>query len=60
MQTLKVYAMSKLVVLVVEDEALIRLVAVDFIEEAGFEAVEAAHAEKPSKFLSHATTLPPS
>jgi len=57
MQTLKVYAMSKLVVLVVEDEALIRLVAVDFIEEAGFEAVDA---EKPSQFLSHATTLPPS
>lgn len=37
--------MSKLVVLIVEDEPLLRMDAVDFIEEAGFEVVEAAHAE---------------
>ncbi|KRE13883.1 hypothetical protein ASE63_17905 [Bosea sp. Root381] len=37
--------MPKLVVLVVEDEPLLRMDAIDFIEEAGFEALEAAHAD---------------
>jgi CheY-like chemotaxis protein len=36
--------MSKLVVLVVEDEPLLRMDAADFIEDAGFEVVEAVHA----------------
>ena len=34
------------VVLVVEDEALIRLSAVQIVEEAGYEALEAANAEE--------------
>ncbi|MBI0538523.1 response regulator [Roseomonas sp. KE2513] len=33
------------VVLVVEDEPILRMMAVDVVEEAGFEAVEAAGAE---------------
>jgi CheY-like chemotaxis protein len=37
--------MSKQVVLIVEDEALLRMDAVDFIEDAGFEVVEAMHAD---------------
>ena len=32
------------VVLIVEDEALVRMTAVDMIEEAGFEVLEAANA----------------
>lgn len=38
--------MPKLVVLIVEDEPLLRMDAVDFIEEAGFETIEAAHADE--------------
>ena len=36
---------SKIVVLVVEDEPLVRMTAVDAVEEAGFEALEAANAD---------------
>jgi CheY-like chemotaxis protein len=36
---------TKLVVLVVEDEALLRMNAADIIEAAGFEAVEASNAD---------------
>lgn len=43
--------MSKLVVLIVEDEPLLRMDAVDFIEEAGFEVVEAAHADEAIAIL---------
>ena len=39
------------VVLVVEDEALVRLNAVEMIEEAGFAAVEAANADKAISIL---------
>ena len=39
------------VVLVVEDEALIRLNAVDLIEEAGFQALEAANADEAIRIL---------
>jgi CheY-like chemotaxis protein len=35
---------AKPVVLIVEDEPLLRMLAVDLVEEAGFEAVEAAGA----------------
>lgn len=45
------YMMSKLVVLIVEDEPLLRMDAVDFIEEAGFEVIEAAHAEEAIAIL---------
>ena len=37
---------SRQVVLIVEDEALVRMTAVDMIEEAGFEILEAANADE--------------
>jgi CheY-like chemotaxis protein len=40
------YAARKQVVLIVEDETLVRTVAVDMIEEAGFEVIEAANADE--------------
>lgn len=43
--------MPKLVVLIVEDEPILRMDAVDFIEEAGFEAIEAAHADEAIAIL---------
>ncbi|SEH30960.1 response regulator [Rhizobium sp. NFR12] len=36
---------KKPIVLIVEDEPLIRLLAVEFIEEAGFDVIEAANAD---------------
>lgn len=36
---------DKIYVLVVEDEPLLRMLAVDVVEEAGFEAIEAANAD---------------
>jgi DNA-binding NtrC family response regulator len=36
---------EKAIVLVVEDQPLLRILAVDFIEEAGFEVVEADNAD---------------
>lgn len=39
-------AVKKAVVLIVEDEAMIRMLAADFIEEAGFEVLEAASADE--------------
>jgi CheY-like chemotaxis protein len=42
---------ERVVVLVVEDELLIRLHAVEMIEEAGFEAVEAANADEAIRIL---------
>lgn len=39
------------VVLVVEDEPILRLMAVDVVEEAGFEAVEAAGADDAIRIL---------
>jgi len=44
--------MSKLVVLVVEDEPLIRMDAADFIKGAGYEVLEAAHADEAMAILS--------
>ena len=37
---------SRQVVLIVEDEALVRMTAVDIIEEAGFEVLEATNADE--------------
>lgn len=45
------------VVLVVEDEPLLRMDAVDMIEEAGFEAVEAANADQAIAILESRTDI---
>jgi len=42
---------SKIVVLIVEDEPLLRMNAVDMVEDAGFEAVDAANAEQAMQVL---------
>src|SRR3979411_2789952 len=39
-------APSRQVVLIVEDEALVRMTAVDMVEEAGFEVLEATNADE--------------
>lgn len=44
-------AAAKAVVLIVEDEHLLRLMAVDFIVEAGFDVVEAANADEAIRIL---------
>jgi CheY-like chemotaxis protein len=46
------------VVLIVEDEFLLRMDAVDMIAAAGFEAVEAANADQAIKFLKPAGKSP--
>ena len=42
---------TKLVVLVVEDEPILRMMAVDMVEDAGFEVVEAADAGQAVEIL---------
>jgi len=44
-------AARKSVVLVVEDEPLVRMAAVDLVEEAGFEAIEARDADQAVRIL---------
>jgi CheY-like chemotaxis protein len=44
-------AVSKFVVLVVEDEPILRMNTVDMVEDAGFEAVEAANATEAIRVL---------
>ena len=39
------------IVLIVEDEPLLRMLAVDFLEDAGFETVEAANADAAVRIL---------
>ncbi len=43
--------MSSAIILVVEDEPLLRMAAIDMIESAGFEAVEAADATQAVEIL---------
>ncbi|KPF72080.1 chemotaxis protein CheY [Bosea sp. AAP35] len=43
--------MTKIVVLVVEDEPIIRLDAVSLIEDAGYEVLEASNADEAIQFL---------
>ena len=43
--------LAKPAVLVVEDEPLLRMMAVDLVEDAGFEAIEAANADEAIKIL---------
>jgi CheY-like chemotaxis protein len=42
---------KRLIVLVVEDEPILRMTAVDMVEDAGFEAVEAADATQAVEIL---------
>lgn len=48
---------TKPVVLVVEDEPLLRLLAVDFIEDAGFEVIEADTADAAVTILETRTDI---
>jgi two-component system, response regulator PdtaR len=48
---LALLATKRPVVLVVEDEPLLRLVAIEMIEEAGYEVLEAADADKTIAIL---------
>lgn len=48
---------SKAIVLVVEDDALLRMLAVDFIEEAGFEVLEAENADLAVAILEARTDI---
>lgn len=50
-------ALPKLVVLVVEDEPLLRMMAVDLVEDAGFEAVEARSADEAVEILEGRTDI---
>jgi DNA-binding NtrC family response regulator len=43
--------MKRVVVLVVEDETLLRMAAVDLVGEAGFEPVQAANADQAVRIL---------
>ncbi|WP_037076456.1 response regulator [Neorhizobium vignae] len=45
------------VVLVVEDEPLLRMMAMDLVEDAGFEAVEAADADEAVTILETRTDI---
>ena len=49
--------MEKAVILVVEDEALIRMEAVQMLEEAGFVAVEASNADDAMRILDDAMRI---
>ena len=42
---------TRALVLVVEDEALVRMTLVDVLEDAGFKVIEAAHADEAIKVL---------
>lgn len=42
---------KKQIVLVVEDEPLLRMMAIDLVEDAGFEAIEAADADEAVRIL---------
>ncbi len=44
-------ATARTVILIVEDEPLLRMAAVDMVEDAGFEAVEAADATEAVRIL---------
>jgi CheY-like chemotaxis protein len=48
---------KKALVLVVEDEPLLRLMAVDLVEEAGFEAIEATNADEAVRILETRTDI---
>jgi CheY-like chemotaxis protein len=45
-------------ILVVEDEALLRMMLVDVLDEAGFKVMEAAHADEALRILAAAPDVP--
>jgi CheY-like chemotaxis protein len=47
----------KLIVLVVEDDPLLRMMAADLVEEAGFEALEAGDADEAVRILETRTDV---
>jgi CheY-like chemotaxis protein len=49
--------MSRAIVLIVEDEALVRMCAVEMIEDAGYEVVEAANADEAVAILESRTDI---
>jgi CheY-like chemotaxis protein len=50
-------AVGKPVVLIVEDEHVLRMSAVDMLEEAGFEAIEAPDADEAIRILESRTDI---
>ena len=44
-------------ILMVEDEALVRMIGADMIEEAGFHVLEAASADEAIEILEHASNV---
>lgn len=51
-------AHARKVVLVVEDEPLLRMMAADLVEEAGFDPIEAANADEAVRILESRTDIP--
>lgn len=51
------YGEERPVVLVVEDEPILRMSAVDIVEDAGFEALEAADAQQAIAILERRTDI---
>jgi CheY-like chemotaxis protein len=45
------------VVLLVEDEMFVRMAAADALEDAGFEVIEAAHAQAAQEVLQHRSDI---
>ena len=45
------------IVLVVEDESILRMAAVDFVEDAGFDVVEAKDADEAVRILESRTDI---
>jgi CheY-like chemotaxis protein len=50
-------ARARPLILVVEDEALVRMNLVDVLEDAGFKVIEAAHADEATRVLSAVTGI---
>jgi len=48
---------GKQIVLIVEDEPLLRMMAADLVEEAGFEAIEAGDADEAVRILETRTDI---
>ena len=49
--------MARVKILIVEDEPLVRMIAVDLVEEAGFEAIEASDADEAIALLEQVSDI---